>query len=423
MNRPETQGPPESGDGPPPRLWADGRFSLAVHDPRGGPPTVVDVDRPYALVGRIGGADVRIDDRGAGARHAYLHLDRRGLFVVDLATRTGTRVGPDGSGSGWIGPGETFEVAGRVVELREAALAGGLVAGGGDPLADARSLPLVKVTLYPSRDPDAPLALGSEIVFLGRSPNCGVRIEGASASRTHCAIVRGRSGAFVVDLVGRGTWLNDRPLDGASALNDGDSLMIGSARFQVRIRPAGPPGRSLARTQAVPPPPPAPPPAAAIPEIVNGGLPDLTLPPGLVPAESQAAVLAWMVGVLQQTQTEMLRRQDEFQHDLLRLIGQMHRENTSLLSRHLEKVESINRELSSLRDEIGRRFGPEAPALPHHPPSPTPRPVPIPLPSSRGLPADPTHATQWLLGKVKQLEQENRSSWRDLFSRLGSPRR
>jgi pSer/pThr/pTyr-binding forkhead associated (FHA) protein len=417
---------------PPAPLWVEGRFALVVHSPHGLPPQTVRILRPYALIGRVVGADVRIDDHRVSARHAYLHLDHRGLYAVDLATRTGTRVGLEGRGAGWLSAGDTMEIADHRVEVIDMQVGGGAFADSSDPLADARALPITRVTLFPSRNPDAPLVLGSELVFLGRSPSCGVHVEGASASRTHCVLIRTRNSAFVVDLAGRGTWLNDRPLHGAAPMIDGDSLMVGSARFEVRVEPPGRNrsgnGRSLATTR------PAPPPATVANTLPStpaelftaAGLPShLNLPAGLVPAEAQAAFLAWIMNLVQNTQSEMLRRQDEFHHDMVRLMGQMQRENTTLLNQHFERVEAINRELSSLRDEIGRRFGSEAPALPPatvpKPPI-TPRAAPIPI-APTPAPADPATATNWLLTRVKQLDQENRSSWRDLLFRLGSSKR
>ena len=409
---------------PPAPLWAEGGFTLVVHGPDGNPPQTVNVLRPYAMIGRLVGVDVQIDDRRVSARHAYLHLDRRGLYAIDLATRTGTRVGQEARGAGWLTTGAALEVAGYRMEVTQIQVAGGLSPDLADPLADARNRGLARVTLYPARNPSAPLVLGSELVFLGRSPSCGVRVEGASASRTHCVLVRTPTSAYMVDLTGRGTWLNDRPLQGAAPLIDGDSLMIGTARFEVRVEPPNRnrsgSGRALAATRPAAAPPAVSSAPSSLPaELLNAGLP--SLPPGLGTSEMQATFLSWMMAVLQNSQNEMLRRQDEFHHDMVRLLGQMQRENTTVLNRHLERVEAINHELSALRDEIGRRFGSEAHPLPPTtlPEPPAPRPVPIPLAAAPPAPADPAAATHWLLTRVRQLEQENRSSWRDLISRLG----
>ena len=251
MAPPDEPRPPAPG----PRLWADGEFWLRVRGP--GPEQVLRIRRPFALVGRIAGADVRIEDRAVSARHAYLHLDRRGVFGVDLASRTGTRFGAAAEASGWLRPGQSFEVAGRRIELLGLRVEGGAPdpdPDPADPLADAGARPLVAVTLRPRPPRLAPRTLGSELVFLGHAASCGVRIKGAAAHRVHCAVVRTATAAFVVDPIGRGTWLNGRPVRGAAALADGDRLRIGSARFAVRIAPAAAaPARLPARLPPRPP--------------------------------------------------------------------------------------------------------------------------------------------------------------------------
>src|SRR5579864_5349678 len=95
-------------------LWVDGEFTLRIREV--GSERVLRIRRPFALLGRITGSDIRIEDRAVSARHVYLHLDQRGVFGVDLATRTGTRFGELAHSSGWLGPGQSFEVADRRIE-------------------------------------------------------------------------------------------------------------------------------------------------------------------------------------------------------------------------------------------------------------------------------------------------------------------
>ncbi len=138
------------------------------------------------------------------------------------------------------------------------------------------------------------------------------------------------------------------------------------------------------------------------------------LPPGLVPAEAQGQVLAWMMGVLQATQGEMLRRQSEFQNDVIDALKQIQDDNHAALDKHLETVETLNQQLSSLRDEVRRRFGPSnAPTRPEPPKAPPLRINPAPPPTD-----SPEVTAAWLLNRVSQLDQENRSSWRDLLGRI-----
>ena len=398
-------------------LWASGRFALRVHGVGSNWQKVVEIRRPHALIGRVPGSDVQIDDRSVSARHVYLHLNSRGLFAVDLASRSGSLIGPERRSADWLRPGDSLEVAGRRIEVLDVQVDHAQThtpnPEPGDPLSENHDQELVGVTLYPGQGPQVPLALNSELVFLGRSAACGVHINDTSVARIQCVLVRSPHAAYILDLLGRTSWLNGRPLRDAQALKDGDILAIGSARFECQLSPPG--------QMPTPPPPstsaPAPGPPAtrapASPEALTRIEPP-PLPPGLVPAEAQGQVLAWMMGVLQATQGEMLRRQSEFQNDVIDALKQIQDDNHAALDKHLETVETLNQQLSSLRDEVRRRFGPSnAPTRPEPPKAPPLRINPAPPPTD-----SPEVTAAWLLNRVSQLDQENRSSWRDLLGRI-----
>lgn len=399
-----------------PALWASGAFTLEIGGAGPGAASVVAVvDRPFAVLGRAaaaGGQTLTIDDPAVSVRHVYFHLDGRGLFAVDLASRTGTRIGVRGELSGWLQRGDRLEVAGRRIEVLALSADGppspsGL---GGSPLDDAGDAPLPRLSLFPEDHRREPLVLNSEFVFMGRSPSCGVVIDSPSAMKVHCVLVRAVAGVAVIDLVGRGVWLNDLPARNASPLLDGDSLMVGSSRFQCRIDPPGS-FRSALPVLGI---------SARPPALIDPGatiLEGFASPPPLhlVPAEAQAAVLGWMMGQIQGRQDESSRRQSEFQTELVRLVAEIHRDNHALLNRHLEKTDAIHRELAKLRDEIQSQFGPDAAA--QIPALSTPRLPPLniaPVPP----PDDPEAAANWLIHRVNQLDQENRSGWKDLLGRL-----
>jgi pSer/pThr/pTyr-binding forkhead associated (FHA) protein len=416
-------------------LWADGELTLGIYEPGASPGTaparVVTVRRPYALVGRAGGADVAIDDPDVSVRHAYLHLDERGLFGVDLATRTGTRFGASGASTGWLAPGQALEVAGRRLEVLELRLQGApLPAPALDsddarssPLADAGDRPLARVTLDPAGPgPGAggpPWTLNSELVFVGRSASCGIRLEPGAGARIHAVIVRTPAAAFLVDLSGRGVARNGRTIPTASVLDDGDHLEIGSARFVVHIEPA-----ALRPRRSGLPEPAA---AAVLPTLAASSIATPAellpppLPPGLLPAESQTALLAWMMSVLQATQTEMMRRQVDFQREVVGAIRTIHDDHQALLAEHLRRVERIQDELAQLRDEVRRRLG--SPPATGVAPSPPLKPLPSRTGPSPAPQINPEATTAWLLARVSQLDEENRSSWKTLLDRLsGAPR-
>jgi pSer/pThr/pTyr-binding forkhead associated (FHA) protein len=377
-----------------------------------------------------------LDDPAVSSRHAYLHLTARGLFAVDLATRSGTRVGPSGAPAGWLAPGDRLEVAGQAIEVvairRDAAPddEGEPLAGDDafpeSPLDDAADAPLARLTLFPEDGPREPLSLNSALVFAGRSSACAVPVSSPSALRVQCVLVRDRHGAYVVDLAGRGTWRNDRPVRGAERILDGDALMLGSSRFQCRVEPSGPP-RAAA--------PPAPSLGVGVPAvraepgaIEPARLAEFAPPLGLIPPEAQGAVLGWLMAQIQGRQDEANRRQSELQTDLVRLVAEIHRDNHAILQRHLERAEAVDRELATLREEIRRLVGgapraagpqlsgPDPRATP-----PGPRPAPLRI-APAAPPEDPQAAAQYLIARANQLEQESRSNWKALLARLSGRR-
>lgn len=416
-------------------LWVDGEIVLRLEDAE-----PIRVARPYALIGRAENADLRIIDARASARHLYLHLDRRGVFAVDLATRTGTRFGGEAGPTSWVDRGQSFEVAGHRVELVSARVEGREVpspkaaARRPETLTDTAGDDLPRLALYPLPSAPGPWTLSSELVFLGRSTACGVPVHGSAAARVHAVIVRTTMLPYIVNLIGAGLWVDGRPVRTAAMLVPEAVLTVGASRFAVQLdaapeRPrerdddgldldgsplSSSPGspaaaRFLARVEGDVAPDPWPT-ELVLPE---GAPPP---PPELFQGDSQAAVLAWMMGVVQATQTEMMRRQHDFQMELIRALRGLHEDNQAVLEQHEARVEAIHRELASLRDDIRQRFGGAAPAarLPVRPKGP-----PIQIPQADATPSDPATATAWLLDRVNHLDEANRATWRDLLGRLG----
>lgn len=407
-----------------PPAWTDGDMMLRLCGQGRETDRIVKVGRPFALVGQSPESDIRLNEPGVSERHAYLHLDPRGLYVVDLLTRTGTRIESTSQGVGWVYPGQSFEIGGRRISLLRMRIGGEIVEPGptdDDLLSEANEAALISVTLEPHQGNDPPWELGSELVFLGWSAACGIQVKDKRAERVHSALVRTASALFLVDLCGRNVAVGDDPVQGVTALAHGDVLTIGTTRFTVRMKTSD--ARLPALRQAEPPPLATRYAAVeSVPEVLT------PVPVDLVPAESQNALIAWMMGAIQGNQGEVLRRQNEFQLALTDLLRQMQQDNAKLLTAHLERMEKIDRELSALRLEIERRLAPASPppvASSTAPAAPLPPPQAAPLRIPKSSAADPASkaSTTWLLERVRQLENENRSAWRDLLSRVkSSPR-
>ncbi len=74
-------------------------------------------------------------------------------------------------------------------------------------------------------------ALAGTTMVVGRSPDCGIRIEEASVSSEHARLVRDNDGWRVVNLLStNGTFVNDKKISNA-AISDGDHVRFGGAEF------------------------------------------------------------------------------------------------------------------------------------------------------------------------------------------------
>jgi FHA domain len=416
-------------------LWVDGQFTVRLRGPGPEPGRIVRIRRPFALIGQIPGADIRIDDPSVDGRHALLLLDRRGVFGVDLLSRSGTRFAGADVASAWLGPGDILEIAGRRVELLQIRIDGSPVdppLSDDDPLGDSPGL--VGLTLEPLDSPGPPWMLGSALAFVGRGNACAIRIENASASMTHCALLRGASAAYVIDLLGRRTLVNDRAVEGASALLDGDVLTIGQARFAVKLEPlANQHFPAVATGQSSSPPPlgvgpgvrgVASPTAWDEDLIVRhwtghdphpGPLPEGEGGRGMVLARSVDQGSCQVVGLDPRgAMVAMLLEavgsgRDSSSVEVLDVLRQFQADTATLLEAQIDRIEAMNREIASLREEVRGHLGP--------PPEPA-EPfrldlIPPPIAPS-GEPAS------WLLDRLNTLETESRSTWKDLLGRITS---
>lgn len=429
---PATDIPFEDADDP---LWVVGVMTFRVRGLGAEPDRVVTIPRPFGLIGLANDSDIRINDPSLNARHTYLHLDPRGVFAVDLATRAGTAVGAEGTPSGWLAPGDTLQVAGRTIELVRAEIDGTAIAPppcDDDLLGDAKPGRLTSVSLAPKASPEiAPWELGSPLVFVGWSGSCGLQVKDEAASKIHCVFVRTADAAYLVDFCGRRTRLDGRQVQGASILEDGQTLTIGSTDFLVRLVP------SKARKARGSPTDDAPPLVARVihheveveAEVVDSTETNEPRPAepsnGLanLPAESRHEMIAWMVDAVREAQLSAQRQREEMSELFGEVVRQIQQGNAVILEAHLERIEKIDRELVALRAEISQKFPSQLPAPPPSPASlpPPPDVAPLQIPREIPHPANPNAAATWLLERVGRLEDKNRSAWKDLMNRIATP--
>ncbi len=360
-------------------LWADGQFTVRVRGPGSEAVRSFRVRRPFALIGQIPGADLRIDDPEVDGRHTFLILDRRGLFGVDLLSRTGTRFAGATAAWSWLGPGDILEIAGRRIEILQLRVDGSTInppLSNDDPFAEVHASKLAALTLEPLDTPGPPWMLGSALAFVGSGDACAIRIDNASASTTHCALYRSQSSAYVIDLLGQRTLINDRDVEGASMLLDGDLLTIGRARFLIKID--------------------------------HSSCQEITVTSQNQPSSTDLAIIprdAMVARLLQAAQANG----NATNHEIIEVLRQFQADAATLLEAQMERIEALHREISSLRDEVRQPPGPV-----------TPPAAPLRLDLTPPPRATTDDSASWLLDRLNTLETESRSTWKDLLGRITS---
>lgn len=102
---------------------------------------------------------------------------------------------------------------------------------------------------------------------------------------------------------------------------------------------------------------------------------------------------------------------DSSRNELFDMLRQFQADTASLIEAQVERIEALNREIDSLREEIRGKELPrslEPPATPFR----------LDLKSSQAAPSE--DSATWLLDRLNTLETETRSTWKDLLGRITS---
>ena len=106
--------------------------------------------------------------------------------------------------------------------------------------------------LWISSSGEAPhsFALTGERTVVGRSPEADVVVEDEAVSWNHLEIERKGDVLMATDLDSRnGTALNGEPLDRPRRLRDGDTLIVGDHRLEVKTGSVTPVGATVAASE------------------------------------------------------------------------------------------------------------------------------------------------------------------------------
>lgn len=408
---------------------------LQVSCPSWKGPVVRTFHQPFVVIGRDPRADLCLNAPEVSPCHAYLQVIAGTVYCVDLQSETGTHWPGGAARAGWldgarpiqIGP---FAVALAVDELQDPDAFG--PPWDWSPLMSrspqASRIPGITLELVNTADRQGPRRLNRLLALVGSAPGCNVRLASSTVSRFHCALLRTPAGLWAVDLLGRdGIAVNGTPLRYA-LIQDGDELRIGKFRLRVRTEEAGaaPVAVGAAPNGTAEHP-------VERPRVVAGretpadlaavSIQELTL----VPREHSA-----LLPLVQQFHLMQQQLFDQFQQTMLMVVqmfGALHREQTELVRKDLERVHTLTRELQALQAELrGQKIanGTAAPEPPRDKPraaadNGTPAAPPLRRPASTEekppAPDETIHA--WLTDRIASLQQERQSQWQKIFRILG----
>jgi pSer/pThr/pTyr-binding forkhead associated (FHA) protein len=401
---------------------------LEVADTRSGDTRRWSFPQPYVVIGREDGSGLRLDDPELSRRHVYLQIVRGRIFCVDLASRTGIRLGGTPARAGWLGHDQPLEVGPYVIRLCEGEPEQSPVQG---PLPD------VELTLWEGGIQRAQWRVERVLALMGRSSGCNLQLGNADVPRFLCSLLRTSQGIWIVDVEGRGVSVNGTFVSYAR-ISDGDNLRAGPYTIRFRCGEAPPSIRLRAvgldesdeetlstEKMAVDDPSRALAPRAPRPSVVAW--------PGSTPAPDTVAAETLLLQVRDQLDRAPAGSLDDslmqpMMMMMAQVFGSVFREHMNLVREELGQIRELTREMETLRARL------ESTAATRPAPAPRPalgaspaasRTAPVPRTKPPDTPQEAASSTEdldklhaVLSRRIAQFQQERDSRWQKLFGAM-----
>lgn len=197
----------------------------------------VDLGKPFAIVGRGSDADLSLNHLQVSRRHVYLQALEQGVFWIDLASRMGVKINGETQTFGWLTPTDVMSVG--PFELRLSGSPSDTtipITPQVNPLMNdpsASRWPPIRLVFDTSKLSIPTWTVQSQMVLIGRSVRCRIRINSQEVSGFHCALIRTDAGLWLVSLLGRETLVNGISVR-STRLKSDDELQIGNQTIRVR---------------------------------------------------------------------------------------------------------------------------------------------------------------------------------------------
>lgn len=209
------------------KLWSDEHLAIEVQGPDGKSETVVP--RPYAVIGALARADVRLTGDGVQKREAIL-LAMEGKIICRRLEAALDSINQELQPDDWLQLG-SYRLRARITTgpqgTQEDADDSCLTAG------DSKvRIPVLRVRR--KGRPSVNRRLFSQLELVGRHADCEVELHCPKASQYHCVLLRDFNRLWCIDLgSGNGTFLNGQRID-CALVGLGGRLKVGDFELEFQ---------------------------------------------------------------------------------------------------------------------------------------------------------------------------------------------
>lgn len=203
-------------------------------------PKTVEIDAPYAIIGRASACHVSLPDEKVAFRQAYLQVIGGRVACIDLYRPAGMKW--DGPRSGvWLSPEHRIRMGRHWIQLFDdgwlfdADLASPLeFKPRAQTAPEYGTLPVVELCLAGGPNEGASWPINRIITLVGRDDSCRITCSDENISRIHCGLLLAPSGLWAVDLVGRGGIRINGEQAACGFLHEDAELQVG--RYTLKAR-------------------------------------------------------------------------------------------------------------------------------------------------------------------------------------------
>jgi pSer/pThr/pTyr-binding forkhead associated (FHA) protein len=376
-------------------------------------------------------------------RHAFVQIVGGRVFVLDLGSQAGIRLGMSPLMAGWVGPREFVRIG--PYHLRFEFTAPGPQYPDYPPpspledrLAESAPTPRLSADIHVDGAMKNQWKFNRCLALIGRSSEARLKLADTAVSTYHCCMVALPGSVWAVDLCSReGMTLNGKPAR-YGPVREGDSLEIGPYRLMFRpsssttsVSLLGPPARSggsLAKRTTVLE-------TDDRPSVFSHPAPlePVLFPDAGPPATAQLFPLLQQFGMMQQQIQQQIQQQmmDQFQQMLMMMMQMMQRmqqEQAEALRQEMTRFREVTLLLHEARNASGAPNPAPTPASaparqngaarpqPQAANQAAPRPKPSPA-DQKGGPGD-AEVHGEMANRIAALEESRRTIWERIVGML-----